>query len=114
LPQQLIDPAGRQAGALAHHVRPVLVIKAEQRPAEIDQQHLRAITVHCSTVAARKADPRPAQAARPQRTRIAADNRDSSPTIRTQEKVATTPAGSDGVAGNCKPRSVRRCSILIR
>jgi hypothetical protein len=30
------------------------VIKAEQHAAEIDQQHLRAIAIHCSTVAARK------------------------------------------------------------
>ena len=32
LPQQLIDPAGRQAEALAQPVQPVLVVKAEQPP----------------------------------------------------------------------------------
>jgi hypothetical protein len=53
-PQQLIDPAGRQAEALAQHGQPVLMIKAEQHPAEIDQQHLGAIALHCSTVAARE------------------------------------------------------------
>jgi hypothetical protein len=51
LPQQLIDPAGRQAEALAQHGQPVFVIKAEQHAAEIDQQHLGAIAIHCSTVA---------------------------------------------------------------
>jgi hypothetical protein len=51
---QLIDPAGRQAEALAQHVQPVLVIKAEQHSAEIDQQDLGAITIHGSTVAARE------------------------------------------------------------
>jgi len=63
LPQQLIHPAGRQAEALAQHVQPVPVTKAEQHPAEIDQQHLGAIAVHCSTVAARETDRRLAQAA---------------------------------------------------
>jgi len=42
----------------------VLVVKAEQHTAEIDQQHLRAITTHFSTVAARIADSQLAQAAR--------------------------------------------------
>ena len=65
LPQQLINPAGRQAEALAQLVQPVLVIKAEQHPAEIDQQHLRAIAIHCSTVAARETGLRLAPAAPP-------------------------------------------------
>jgi hypothetical protein len=54
LPQQLIDPAGRQAEALAQHGQPVLVIEAEQHAAEIEQQDLGAIAVHCSTVTARE------------------------------------------------------------
>jgi len=36
LPQQLIDPAGRQAEALAQHGQPVPVIEAEQHAAEIE------------------------------------------------------------------------------
>jgi len=48
----LIDPAGRQGGAFAQHVQPVLVVEAEQHPAEIGQQHLSAIAVHCPNVAA--------------------------------------------------------------
>jgi hypothetical protein len=62
-PQQFIDPAGRQAEALAQHVQPVLVIEAEHHSAEIEQQDLGAITVHCSTVAARETDRWLAQAA---------------------------------------------------
>jgi hypothetical protein len=47
----------------------VLVIEAEQHSAEIEQQDLGAITVHCSTVAARETDRWLAQAAQPWITR---------------------------------------------
>lgn len=36
LPQQLIDPAGRQAQALAQHAQPLLVVKAEQHATQVN------------------------------------------------------------------------------
>jgi hypothetical protein len=108
LPQQLIDPAGRQAEALAQHVQPVLVIKAEQHPAQIHQQHLGATAIHGSTIAA----PEAGSPAGPGRGR---DDRGPEPGLAAPEchvgaASNASPAGHDRrhIGGNVRDHRTQR------